>query len=99
DFPDFTGDELFEIGQMMLEAEHYCLSEDARGAFHDYLCRRMRQPRFANARSVRNAIDRMRLRQAKRLVSSENTKVRKDDLMRLETADISGSRVFEQSAS
>lgn len=98
DFPDFTGDELFEIGQMMLKQERYHLSEDARAAFYDYLCRRMRQPRFANARSVRNAIDRMRLRQAKRLVAGQSAELSKDDLMRLETADISGSRVFEQSA-
>ena len=69
DFPDFTLDELMQIAGLMLDREQYQLSGPAREAFMEYVGLRMTQPRFANARSIRNAIDRMRLRQARRLVA------------------------------
>ena len=59
---DYDLDELIAIGQLMLQDQQYELSEDAEKAFRDYLARRMTQPRFANARSVRNALERARLR-------------------------------------
>jgi AAA lid domain len=93
DFPDFTLDELIRIAELMVARESHRFSPAARQALRDYLARRMAQPRFANARSVRNAIDRMRLRQASRLVAA-GTPVGKDDLIRLEPADIRPSRVF-----
>jgi probable Rubsico expression protein CbbX len=93
DFPDFTVDELTRIAELMVTQENHRFSPQAREAFREYLARRMAQPRFANARSVRNAIDRMRLRQASRLVAA-GTLVSKDDLIRLEPADIRLSRVF-----
>jgi probable Rubsico expression protein CbbX len=93
DFPDFTADELVRIAELMVAQEHHRFSPEARLAFREYLDRRMAQPRFANARSVRNAIDRMRLRQANRLVAA-GALVGKDDLVRLEPDDILLSRVF-----
>src|SRR5271169_2828475 len=93
DFPDFTLDELARIADLMVARESHRFSPAARQAFREYLALRMAQPRFANARSVRNAIDRMRLRQANRLVAA-GALVGKDDLIRLEPADITVSRVF-----
>jgi probable Rubsico expression protein CbbX len=94
DFPDYTLDELVSIGQLMLEEQHYQLTDDADVAFRSYLERRMTQPRFANARSVRNALERARLRQANRLVSGPAAPRGKADLMRIKAEDILMSRVF-----
>jgi probable Rubsico expression protein CbbX len=93
DFPDFTLDELVRIADLMVARESHRFSPAARRAFRGYMALRMAQPRFANARSVRNAIDRMRLRQANRLVAA-GALVGRDDLIRLEPADITVSRVF-----
>jgi probable Rubsico expression protein CbbX len=93
DFPDFTLDELAGIADLMVARESHRFSPAARQAFREYMALRMTQPRFANARSVRNAIDRMRLRHANRLVAA-GALVGKDDLIRLEPADIRVSRVF-----
>lgn len=93
DFPDYTIDELMAIGDLMLTQQRYRLSDDAATAFRDLLSRRMEQPRFANARSVRNALERCRLRQAGRLVAEAST-VGRDDLMRIEAADVLKSRMF-----
>ncbi len=95
DFPDFSADELMRIAEIMVEQERYRLSPEAHQAFREYIELRMHQPRFANARSVRNAIDRFRLRQAGRLVSA-GVRVGKDDLVRIEADDIRRSRVFTQ---
>ena len=94
-FPDYTLDELVEIAGLMLDEQRYCFSDDAEKAFRDYLERRMRQPRFANARSVRNALERARLRQAARIVAARGHKLSKNDLMRIEAEDILQSRVFD----
>ncbi len=83
-FPDYSLDELVQIGCLMLEEQKYELSPDAEKAFGDYLERRMRQPRFANARSVRNALERARLRHATRVVRENPGTVSKADLMRIE---------------
>jgi probable Rubsico expression protein CbbX len=93
DFPDFTLDELARIAELMAAEEGHRFSPEAGRALREYLERRMAQPRFANARSVRNALDRMRLRQANRLVAAGEP-VGKDDLVRLEADDILRSRVF-----
>jgi len=93
DFPDFSLDELMRIAELMLEREQYALEPAARDAFRQYIGLRMRQPRFANARSMRNAIDRLRLRQARRLVAAGDP-VCRADLMRLSVSDVRGSRVF-----
>jgi probable Rubsico expression protein CbbX len=93
DFPDFTLDELMQIAELMLEREQYRLSVPAQAAFREYVALRMRQPRFANARSMRNAIDRFRLRQARRLVAAGG-QIARDDLMQISDADVRASRVF-----
>ena len=94
-FPDYELDELMGIGKLMMEEQHYELSPEAEQAFRDYLQRRMHQPRFANARSVRNALERARLRQAARIVAASGRRLTKADLMRVEAQDILQSRVFE----
>ena len=75
----------------MLDQSSYYLSEDAEAAMRDYLSRRMHQPRFANARSVRNELERARFRHAHRLASEPDRRWARDDLMRLESADILAS--------
>jgi probable Rubsico expression protein CbbX len=93
EFPDYTLDELEAIGGLMLERQRYRLSDEATKVFREYLERRKAQPRFANARSVRNALERARLRHASRLAEGAG-RVGKDDLIRLEPADFLASRVF-----
>jgi len=93
DFPDYSGGELEAIGGRILETMNYRMSREAEEAFHRYVELRMQQPHFANGRSIRNALDRARLRQANRLFASERP-VTADDLVTLEAADILASRVF-----
>jgi probable Rubsico expression protein CbbX len=97
EFPDYTLDELTAIAGLMLGQQRYRLSPEAEATFREYLARRMTQPRFANARSVRNALERARLRHASRLVAATGS-LGKDDLMRLEPADFLASRVFSDQA-
>jgi probable Rubsico expression protein CbbX len=94
DFPEYSLDELVAIARLMLGEARYRLSGAAEGTLRDYLSRRMRQPRFANARSVRNALERARLRHASRLLAEPGRAWTRDDLMRLEPADLLASRVF-----
>ncbi|MBC5804617.1 MAG: CbbX protein [Candidatus Eremiobacter antarcticus] len=93
DFPDYSAEQLIAIADLMLGRLMYDFSPAARLAFADYLERRMRQPQFANARSVRNAIDRMRLRQASRLCATGERPSRAQ-LMTIEAEDILKSRIF-----
>ena len=95
EFPDYTLDELMAIAGLMLGRQRYRLSAEAEVTFREYLARRMTQPRFANARSVRNALERARLRHASRLVAAAGS-LGQDDLMRLEPADFLASRVFTE---
>jgi probable Rubsico expression protein CbbX len=100
DFPDYTIDELLAIAQLMLDAESYELSDEAQVAFRAYLERRVEQPRFAHARSVRNAIERARLRHANRLYDAARSGIRPttEDLVRIEAPDILKSSVFASDA-
>jgi probable Rubsico expression protein CbbX len=93
DFPDYTETELLGIAERMLEEQNYRLSESGRTALADYIPRRMRQPHFANARSIRNALDRARLRQANRLFETAGP-IASSALSVIEAADILASRVF-----
>lgn len=95
EFPDFTVDELMRIGDMMLEQRAYRLSPEARKVFREYIDRRQRRPRFAHGRSIRNAIDRARLRQASRLFESE-TVLDRDELITIEAEDLLKSSVFAE---
>jgi probable Rubsico expression protein CbbX len=97
DFPDYSVDELMAIGRMMLEGRAYQLSPGAELAFREYVARRSAQPRFANARSIRNAIDRARLRQAGRLFELDGGLTR-EQLITIEAEDIRRSSVFEDDA-
>lgn len=94
DFPDFADDELVEIGARMLAEQHYRLAPDARDLLDEYIARRRRQPLFANARSVRNALDRAKLRQADRQVRAGTVDV--DELSLITVADLEASRVFDE---
>jgi len=94
DFPDYSHGELLQIADRMLGGMNYHFGAGAREAFDDYLTRRLAQPNFANARSVRNALDRMRLRQASRLFADRERTLTRDDLTTIEPADIRASRVF-----
>jgi probable Rubsico expression protein CbbX len=96
EFPDFSDDELLLIAQKMASEAEYKLTDSAREALREYIARRRRQPAFANARSLRNAFDRARLRQALRLVQWEGA-VGVNDLVTLEESDIRASRVFTES--
>jgi probable Rubsico expression protein CbbX len=98
DFPDYAVGELLQIGQRMVGGMHYRFGEGALAVFEDYLQRRKAQPHFANARSVRNALDRVRLRQASRLFADGDRELTADDLVTLIPADILASRVFQTAA-
>jgi probable Rubsico expression protein CbbX len=100
DFPDYTIEELMEIARLLAERERYRLDANAEKALEEYLTVRMTQPRFANGRSVRNALDRVRMRQAVRLyeAASQGRRLTKKDLVSLEAEDILKSRVFEGGA-
>jgi probable Rubsico expression protein CbbX len=95
DFPDYDLNSLVAIARIMLDRQQYAFAREAEPAFRELMSRRMTQPRFANARSVRNALERARLRQANRLVSTGRPASR-DDLMRIEAVDIYKSRWFTE---
>ena len=95
DFPDYSCEELLAIAQLILAAENYRFSDEAAIVFADYILRRMQLPFFANARSIRNAIDRARMRQANRLFNGMGSRLNKLDLMTIEAEDITVSRVFQ----
>jgi probable Rubsico expression protein CbbX len=94
DFPDYSPGELHSIAGLMLGQMQYRLSPEADAVLLEYIERRKKQPHFANARSVRNALDRARLRQASRLFERRGERLSKEDLITIEAADIRASRVF-----
>jgi len=95
DFPDYSEEELFAIARLMLARMQYKLSESAEQALREYIQLRKRQPHFANARSIRNALDRSRLRQASRLFEHRAQPLTPQALSTIEAVDIRGSRVFD----
>ena len=98
DFPDYAQGELLQIGERLLTGMNYRFGEGTREVFTDYLARRKQQPHFANARSVRNALDRARLRQASRLFADGDRVLDEEDLSTLAPQDILASRVFIQTS-
>ena len=96
DFPDYAEGELLQIADRMLGTMSYRFGKGAREAFADYLQRRVPLPHFANARSVRNALDRARLRQASRLFVDRDRQLTRDDLTTIMPADIRASRLFAE---
>ncbi|MBT9596937.1 MAG: CbbX protein, partial [Vitreoscilla sp.] len=97
DFPDYAVDELVQIAQRMLDGQHYRLADGADEVLRRYVERRIAQPHFANARSVRNALDRARLRQASRLFADRDRVLGEADLTTITPADLLASRVFQNS--
>ncbi len=97
DFPDYTIDELLAISRLMLEEQSYGFSAEAEAAFREYLELRIRRPRFAHARSVRNGIERGRLRHANRIyeLALDGVSPSVEDLMQIQAADIRGSSLFD----
>jgi probable Rubsico expression protein CbbX len=93
EFPDFTVDELMSIGDLMLGERAYRFSPEARQVFREYIERRLLRPRFAHGRSIRNAIDRARLRHASRLFESESA-LGREELITIEAEDLLKSSVF-----
>jgi len=96
DFPDYSPEELLIIGKIMLEEQQYRLTEESENVLLDYIKLRMTEPHFANARSVRNAIDRARMRQANRMFTAGNKVLIKSDLVTIEPQDILRSRLFKE---
>jgi probable Rubsico expression protein CbbX len=96
DFPDYSEGELLSIADIMLEGQNYRFSPDAREAFTRYISARKAQPLFSNARSIRNALDRARLRQANRLVADLDRVLTRNDIMTIDASDVLASRVFGQ---
>jgi probable Rubsico expression protein CbbX len=98
EFPDYALVELEAIARMMLDRMQYRLSPAGAQALSEYITLRQGQPNFANARSIRNALDRSRLRQANRLMAERRGPLTRDQLMTIEAADIRASRVFATGA-
>jgi len=96
DFPDYSVEELRQIAELMLGTMQYRFDEQSRAVFADYLARRMAQPHFANARSVRNALDRARLRHASRLLDEAGATLDDNALTTITAPDLLASRVFAQ---
>ena len=94
DFPDYSTDELMKIAGLMLEDQQYQLTPDAENAFRQYIDKRKQKPLFANARSIKNALDRARMRQANRIFESRGQVLTKKELVNLEAQDILQSTVF-----
>jgi len=98
DFPDYSDDELLHIAEIMLDQQSYKFSPKARAAMSDYIKLRRTQPFFSNARSIRNALDRTRLRHANRLLETGDGVVTPAMLSTIDEADVRGSRVFSQNS-
>lgn len=94
DFPDYSVEELLKIAKMMLEDQQYQLTYDAEKALIEYIKKRKEKPLFANARSVKNALDRARMRQANRIFESRGKVLTKRELVNIEAADILQSTIF-----
>jgi probable Rubsico expression protein CbbX len=94
DFPDYTVEELLKISKLMLEEQQYQLTPAAEVALEDYITKRKERPLFANARSIKNALDRARMRQANRIFDSRGQVLTKKELVNLEAEDILQSTIF-----
>ena len=95
DFPDYTVEELLKISKIMLDEQQYQLTPQAEIALGQYIEKRKQKPLFANARSVKNALDRARMRQANRIFDSRGQVLTKKELVNLEAEDILQSTIFD----
>jgi probable Rubsico expression protein CbbX len=94
DFPDYSVDELLKIAKIMLDDQQYQLTPQAEIALGEYIQKRKQKPLFANARSIKNALDRARMRQANRIFDSRGQVLTKKELVNLEAEDILQSSIF-----
>lgn len=94
DFPDYSPEELLVIAKNMVEEQQYTIPEESCKVLLEYIRLRKEQPHFANARSVRNAIDRARMRQANRMFNAGDRMLTKVDLVTIQPEDILKSRLF-----
>ena len=94
DFPDYSNDELLEIAEVMVSGMNYNFTPESKQAMAEYIALRRKQPHFANARSIRNALDRARLRQANRVFNDSKGPIGASFLSQIEDVDIKQSRVF-----
>lgn len=95
DFPDYSVDELLQIAKLMIADQQYQLTENAELALRNYITKRKDKPLFANARSVKNALDRARMRQANRIFDSRGQVLTKKELVNIEAEDILQSTIFD----
>lgn len=95
DFPDYSVEELSKIAKIMLEEQQYQLTHGAEEALTEYIKKRKEKPLFANARSIKNALDRARMRQASRIFDSRGQVLTKKDLVNLEAEDFLQSTIFD----
>ena len=95
EFPDYSTDELVSIAETMLDSQNYYMTKESTVALKEYVKLRREQPHFANARSIRNALDRARLRHANRVFKAQKGEVGADTLSKIEEEDIRASRVFK----
>ena len=96
DFPDYTPDELLQIGELMLEEQQYRMTESAKAALLEYVDKRKDLPLFANARTIDNAIDKARMKHANRMFTSGGKVLTKSDLVTIEEQDIRESSLFDE---
>lgn len=96
DFPNYSSDELLEIGKIILKEQQYRLTKEAENVFLEYIDKRKEKPLFANARSIRNALDRARMRQANRIFDSVGRILTKKDLVTILPEDILNSSLFNK---
>jgi hypothetical protein len=94
DFPDYTAEELINIGRIILSEQQYNMTSEAEVALFDYITQRSQMPLFANARTISNAIDTARMRHADRMFNSGNKVLTKSDLVTVELEDIKESSLF-----
>jgi len=98
DFPDYTPEELIQIGQMILDEQQYRMTDQAKQALLEYIEKRSQLPLFANARTIGNAIDTARMRHANRMFNSGDAVLTKSDLVTIEVGDIIESDLFSEVA-
>ena len=89
-YPQASGD----LNALILDISLACKAIARIVSFGEYLSLRLAQPHFANARSVRNALDRARLRQASRLFAERDRELTREDLTTIAPQDIRASRLF-----
>jgi len=98
DFPDYSPEELIQIGRMILQEQQYKMTDEAEAALLEYISKRKEMPLFANARTIANAIDTARMHHANRMFNSGDKILTKSDLVTLDVTDVTQSSLFSELA-